>query len=209
MQRQHAAAGFDRHRIVARQAVIEGILGDAANAVAAHLRFAAVGVEHAHAHIGALGWANQDEAIAADAEVAIADLDAQLGRMTRRRIAHAIDVDVIVADALVLPESHDGLFLSERPRGEGPHVHLIFTQAVHVVPSIRPQSRNCGEPLIPLLHCNSISTSPTAPAMLWHPASIGHWDRPSPMTPTVPWRRVCRVVPVPRRPAVVAVVRDR
>ena len=40
------------HRVVFGKPVIEGVLGDATHAVPAHLGFAAVGVEHAHPHVG-------------------------------------------------------------------------------------------------------------------------------------------------------------
>ena len=48
-------------------------LGDAADAVAAHLGFAAVGVQHAHARVAGLAGQDGEHAVAADAEPAIAD----------------------------------------------------------------------------------------------------------------------------------------
>ena len=54
-------------------AVVVDILGHAADAVAAHLAFAAVGVEHPHPGVGPFRRADQDQAVAADAEVPIAD----------------------------------------------------------------------------------------------------------------------------------------
>src|SRR5262249_17268252 len=76
------------------------------NAVAAHLGFAAVRVEHAHAHVGPLGRADEDQPVAADAEVAVADFSAQASRVARRRIAHAIHVDAIVGPAVHFGEAH-------------------------------------------------------------------------------------------------------
>ena len=62
-------------------AVIVDELGHAANAVAAHLRFAAVGVEHAHAGVGRSDGTDQDQPIAADAEMPVADCLRQAGRV--------------------------------------------------------------------------------------------------------------------------------
>jgi hypothetical protein len=106
VQRQHAAAGLDLQRVVARQAAVVDELGDAADAVAAHLRLAAVGVEHAHLRVGDLGAADEDEAVAADAEVAVAHGARQGRRVGGFGLVEAIDVDVVVAEAVHLHESH-------------------------------------------------------------------------------------------------------
>src|SRR5439155_25556809 len=79
VKRQDAAARFDRQPRLGGDAVVVDVLGHAADAVAAHLRFAAVGVEHAHAGVGALRRADEDQAVAADAEMAVADDPAQGG----------------------------------------------------------------------------------------------------------------------------------
>ena len=83
-------------------AVVEHILGDAANAVAAHLAFGAVGVEHPHSGVGPLGGHDQDQAVAADAEVAVADGPRQRGRVVRGRLVERADIHVIVADPCIL-----------------------------------------------------------------------------------------------------------
>src|SRR5262245_49171752 len=77
-----------------------------ANAVAAHLRLAAVGVEHTHAGVRLFRRTNQDQAIGADAEMPIADGAAQRSRIARRRSTKAIDVDIVVAAALHFGETH-------------------------------------------------------------------------------------------------------
>src|SRR5262249_28159403 len=81
-------------------------LAEAAQAVAAHLRLAAVGVEHAHAGVGPFGGADEDEAVGADPEMTITHHLAELGRIFRRRVVDAIDVEVIVAEAVHLHEFH-------------------------------------------------------------------------------------------------------
>src|SRR5262249_35867644 len=105
-ERQHAAAGLDLQHRLAGDAVVVDVLGDAAHAVAAHLRLAAVGVEHAHAGVAALGPADEDEPAGADAEVPVADRAAQRGGILRQRLAKAVDVDVVVAAALHFHEAH-------------------------------------------------------------------------------------------------------
>jgi len=52
----------------------------------------------AHQHVGSLH--------ASDAEMAITDDAGQAGGIARRRLVEAIDVDVIVAEAVHLSETH-------------------------------------------------------------------------------------------------------
>ena len=80
VEREDAPAGLDRHLFFAGQAMIVEVLGDAADAVAAHLAFGAVGVEHPHPGVGPLGRHDQDQAVAADPEMAIADRHAPAAR---------------------------------------------------------------------------------------------------------------------------------
>jgi len=86
--------------------VIVQVLGDAADAVAAHLAFGAVGVEHAHPGTRPLGWHDQDEAVGSDPEMAIAHGDRQLRGIPGRRLAERLDVYVVVAKAVHLGELH-------------------------------------------------------------------------------------------------------
>src|SRR5262249_37669871 len=90
----------------ADQAVIVKVLGDTANAVAAHLGFTAVGVVHAHACVGLVGGADQDETVGSDAEMTVADPAAQARRIVRYWAGETIDVDVIVPAPFLLGESH-------------------------------------------------------------------------------------------------------
>ena len=95
------------HLLLAGQAVVVKILGDAAHAVAAHLAFRAVGVEHPHPGIGSFRGHDQDQAVAADAEMAIADRRSASRRgIGGRRLIERAHVDVIVADPVHLGESH-------------------------------------------------------------------------------------------------------
>ena len=104
---QHPAGGLDLQRVAAADAVVVDVLGDAADAVAAHLGGRAVGVEHPHLGVGPLRWGRSGS-----------------GRRRRRRsggrtcggparecsVGHgfgeAIDVDVVVAGAVHLGEVH-------------------------------------------------------------------------------------------------------
>src|SRR5262249_54060251 len=121
-----ARIGVDTKRISSRSTALVGILADAADAVAAHLPAASVGVVHLHAAIGDIGRANEDQPVTANARAPVAD-----ARRQRRRLAHvfieAIDVDVVVADAVHLDErelAHLVSFSScsgvERGGGVGP-----------------------------------------------------------------------------------------
>ena len=105
-ERENAAAGFDRERRLLRDAMIVNEFRDTTDAVAAHLALAAVGVEHAHAGVGFFRWANEDEPIRADAEMAVADDFRQGDRVFRSGLANAIDIDVVVAGALHFGEAH-------------------------------------------------------------------------------------------------------
>src|SRR5260370_10413724 len=80
--------------------------GDTADAVSAHLGLAAVGVEHAHTGIRLVRRADQDQAVRADAEMAIADGTAKSCRIMRNRVAKAIDIDIVVARPMHLGETH-------------------------------------------------------------------------------------------------------
>ncbi len=99
--------------------MVVNVFGDAAHAVAAHLRFGAVGVEHPHASRGHFGRTDEDHAIAAHAKVPIRKAPAQCGRIGRKRLAKAIDVQIVVADAVHLGESHR---TDSPPRNRSPSV---------------------------------------------------------------------------------------
>jgi hypothetical protein len=106
VQTKNAPARFDRERRLPDQAVVVDVFGDATNAVAAHFRFRAVGVEHPHPGVGRLGRENQDQAVAADAEVTVGDGPRQRGGIGRNRLVETADVDVVVARPVHLGESH-------------------------------------------------------------------------------------------------------
>src|SRR5437660_12053086 len=94
-------------------------LRDASDAVAAHFRLAAVGIEHAHARISFVGGANEDQSVRADAEMPIADGPAQARGVVRHRVAQAIDVNVVVADAVHFGEMHVSSHLYPRAAAPG------------------------------------------------------------------------------------------
>ncbi len=86
--------------------MIVEVLGHATDTVAAHLRLGSVGIEHPHASVGLRALADQDQAIAADAQVPVGDFPGQHIGLRGNRFAEAIDVYVIVARALHFGEVH-------------------------------------------------------------------------------------------------------
>src|SRR5262249_15109204 len=96
LQRQHAGNGLDLDSSVRRHAMVIDILGQTPNAVAAHLRLAAVSIEHAHTEIRAGRGQNENQAVRADAKMPVADRPCH-----RRRVVdlllEAIDIDVVIS----------------------------------------------------------------------------------------------------------------
>ena len=96
-------AGFHFKRSLGRDAVIVDVFGEAADAVAAHLHLAAVGVINLHLEIGDFRRMHRQQLIGADAEAAIA-------KFFRDKIEifnvlfQAIDKHEIVARAVHLGE---------------------------------------------------------------------------------------------------------
>src|SRR5215204_2431492 len=77
---QPSSAGVDRDRAVVwlGNAALDGVLGEAANAVAAHLALRPVRIEHPHTQVGSLRRQGQNQTVAADAEVPVAHRDGDL-----------------------------------------------------------------------------------------------------------------------------------
>ncbi len=104
-EREHAVAGLDAHGIAPGQTMIEGILGDAPDSVAAHFRLAAVGVEHAHPHVGTIGRKNEDESVRADSKMPIGHFLRRRGRIAHA-LGKAVHIDIVIAETLHFGESH-------------------------------------------------------------------------------------------------------
>ncbi len=104
-QRQHPPAGLDAHRVVLGQAMVKRIFRDAPHPVAAHLPLAAIGVEHAHADVGLVGRQNQDQPVRPDPRMPIRNRNRQ-ARGISYVLGKAVDVNVVVADAVHLGEAH-------------------------------------------------------------------------------------------------------
>ncbi len=79
-----------------RETAVFDILGKAADAVAAHLDLAAVGVVDLHLEVGALRWMNRQQLVGADAEAPVAEFFGERAQVARRAGA-AIDENKIVA----------------------------------------------------------------------------------------------------------------
>ena len=76
-EKADARQRLDAYAFLAGQAVVVDVLAHAADAVAAHFRFAAVAVEHAHPDVRDGRGQNEDETIRSDAAMAVADRDCQ------------------------------------------------------------------------------------------------------------------------------------
>jgi len=113
---EEAAGGLDDEGLGAEAEAVVCELGDAAEAVAAHLGFGAVGVEHAHADGGVLftgvggGRADEDEAVGADAGVAVAHGAGECGPIVGgfEGGVGGVEVEVVVAEAVHFDEREHG-----------------------------------------------------------------------------------------------------
>ena len=106
LEAEDAVARLDSQCLVAADAVIVDILGDAANAVAAHFGLGAVGVKHPHPCVGHGAGANQDQAVAADAVMPVGDAPGQIGGVGRHGLFKTVDVHVVVSSPVHFGESH-------------------------------------------------------------------------------------------------------
>ncbi len=107
----YARPGFHRRIRPGDQPARQGIASHAAYAVAAHFRFTAVAVEHAHSDIRDGRGQNEDEAIRADATMTIADRGCQPfqgGVPGGQGGGEAVHVDIVVAEAVHFDEVHHG-----------------------------------------------------------------------------------------------------
>ena len=112
----YARIGLDAERDLADQAAIVDELGEATDAIAAHLGEAAVGVEDPHAAIGGRGVEEQDEAVRADAAVAVAEHRRERSRVGRESTTR-VDVHEVVRGAVELCEGQRGHCGERRLRG--------------------------------------------------------------------------------------------
>src|SRR5437762_2377821 len=109
LDRLHARVGLDAQRLGAHQPAVADELGEPADAVAAHLGAAPVGVVDRHAAVGLAvrGREEEDEAVRADAAAAVAE-----ARRERRGVAREararVDVDEVVRRPVELREAQRG-----------------------------------------------------------------------------------------------------
>ena len=81
------------------------VFGDAADSVAAHLGLGAVGVEHSHPGVGFFRGAYQNQAVGTYAGVAVTDDGGKLLGIVNL-LGKAVDIDVIVAEAVHFRKAH-------------------------------------------------------------------------------------------------------
>lgn len=94
---------FEGELLLVGQMVVVAIFGHTAGGIAAHLGFAAVGIEHAHTEVAGLRGENQHQSVASDAEVAVGD-EAGEGCWIRHLLLESVDVDIVVATSVHLGE---------------------------------------------------------------------------------------------------------
>ena len=74
---------------------------DAADAIAAHLSLAAVGIEHPHLPVRDPAPLDEDDPVAADGKMAVGEPDRELPRVFDRFV-ETVEIDIVVADAVQL-----------------------------------------------------------------------------------------------------------
>src|SRR5215813_2188864 len=105
LQCEHARQSLDLDGGLLCHPTVIDILGQAPNAIATHLRFTAVRVEHAHAEISLGGGQDQDQAIRAHTKVPVTDRPRHLRRMVDL-LLEAIDIDIVIPYAMHFGEFH-------------------------------------------------------------------------------------------------------
>ncbi len=106
-QQFHARQRFHFDLRIRTEFAVIDIFGETADAVAAHFGFAAVGVEHPHLVIGHFGGQNQQQAVAANAELAVTQATADVAVLRFfKGFRQGIDDNKIVADAVHFREFH-------------------------------------------------------------------------------------------------------
>ena len=106
---EDAGAGFDRQRAVDRRDpdTLDQVLGEAAEAVAAHLAVGAVGVDNHHPRRRGVRVLGDQDAVGADAEMPIADARRErrpIDIVQVRVLTQRVDQQEVVARALHFEE---------------------------------------------------------------------------------------------------------
>lgn len=153
LQREDAATRFNFEFRFLSDAVVVNILGDTADAVAAHFRFAAISVEHSHARVGSFGGTDEDQAVPSHAKVPIADGNRSLGDIARNRLGKAINVNVIIAQTVHFGKTHkNSLQIALRERSNIDYTH----------PRSRVEARQSGSGLSQLKGTRRITEEDSA-----------------------------------------------
>lgn len=108
-QRFDACQRLYSHGISPADTIVIDELAEAANAVAAHFRLAAIAVEDAHPRIRAIGGQSQDEAVAANAKAPVGQAPRQKVQTVRQGLMKAVYDDKVVSYAV-----HFGEFQNDR-----------------------------------------------------------------------------------------------
>ena len=122
---QDTPSGHDGEFVLVDEAGVHRVFGDAADAVAAHLRLGAVGIDDPHGYVRALSRQDIEDAVRTDAEMTVADLLAPC-RIHRDRVGDAVEDDEVVPDPMVLPELHLTAASSERSDVSTVHPPVLF-----------------------------------------------------------------------------------
>ena len=81
-----ACQGFDGEFFLIDDAVVVDIFGKAADAVAAHFRFTAVGIDDAHADVRLFARYDDDDTVRSDTRMRSTHLDGELGKILVRAV---------------------------------------------------------------------------------------------------------------------------
>ena len=114
-QRFDACQRLYFHGIFPADAIVIDELAEAANAVAAHFRFAAIAVKDAHPRIRAIGGQGQDEAVAANAKAPVGQAPRQKVQTVRQGLMKTVYDDKVVSYAMHLGEFQNDRRLLNMP----------------------------------------------------------------------------------------------
>ena len=112
IQGLYAALGVDFQHILFGDAPLIDILAHTADAIAAHFGAGTVGVVQIHFRVSVFAGLNEDDPVAADTEMPVAETHGQSCRVFHL-LFKAVDIDIIVADALHLGKAHGITLLLE------------------------------------------------------------------------------------------------
>ena len=125
-----AGASFDIEHLFTGEIPVPYVFGEAADAIAAHLDLAAVGIKNFHCEISALRRIEQQHLISTDSESTVAIPDRECRRI-RQFECPAVDDDEVVSGSVHLCERYLHRINSgiDSPRSRSAYVSRLRTRA--------------------------------------------------------------------------------